>query len=129
VKVEAGEAQKLALHIRPMGVVLGLVLLGTGLYALFSFIPAHDARALDIGDRSKSLNALTSSAWYFKAEYVTAVTAAAWGVVALGLLQLLTGSTKARGRIAFCKSCAKRVVSQRAFVGWKCERCRSRVKP
>jgi hypothetical protein len=114
-------AQQPTLELRPIGILLGLILVASGLYVALSFIPEHDPSNIVSSNLPKTLSNLNQ--WYLKSGLVGPLKVIAWVLVVLGLAELATGSTSRSGKLAYCKACDTQVVGKRAFVGWKCERC------
>ncbi len=111
-------------EVRAGGLLLGLAMVGGAAYFLFSYLPAHDPANMSLGD---ALGALVGQQKYFSAEAIGPLTFVGWTCLVLGVVQLLTGSTKRDGQLGFCKACQRQVVAKKAFIGHECERCGRKV--
>jgi hypothetical protein len=118
-------AQQPGLELRPIGILLGLVLIASGLYLALSFIPEHDPANIISSNLPKTLYNLNR--WYLNPNLVGPLKVVAWVLVVLGVAELLTGSTTRSGKLVYCKACDTQVVAKSAFMGSTCERCGQRV--
>lgn len=90
-------AKELRFEIRPLRLVIGLALIGVGLYAALEFIPAHDRSMIRLTDFGSVARALDPDTWYLNSDYIGLLRAMSWGVFALGVMQVVLGSMTRRG--------------------------------
>jgi hypothetical protein len=114
------------LTVRPLGIAIGVILIAVGLWLCFVFIPAHDLSQAHVGQLAAGL--VNDNAWYLKPDWVQKFTLIGYGMMALGVLQLATGSVKRTGWIAFCPKCNAQVIARKHGFGKRCERCNLAVK-
>jgi len=119
------ELTKPSAVVRPGGILLGLLLLGAGLYAALVFIPEHDVNALGVD--LHSLQRLVREDKFIRHDLVPTYQVAAWVFVCAGAVQLLTGSIRRTGIVAWCDACKRQVIGRRAIGGWACVECKRRV--
>jgi hypothetical protein len=116
------------LELRPLGLLLGLLITGLGLYLALVFVPEHDPGNIGRGGVGKALSQLNQ--WFLKPELVGLIRLASWGIAGLGIFQLITGSAARRGKVGHCAKCGCQVVARRPSFSfsYKCERCGSTVR-
>lgn len=117
--------------MRPIGLLIGLALLGSGLYFAMVWIPARDFARLQLDTRTGMKNTAFSLAQgeMLSPDDVDLLTKSAWVLVVLGAAQTLGGSFRWVGRVGYCKKCDQQVgARKKAFeFGLQCERCGGRV--
>jgi DNA-directed RNA polymerase subunit RPC12/RpoP len=117
--------------VRPIGLLIGLALLGSGLYFAMVWIPARDfARLqLDTVTGAKNSGIALAQGEMLSPDDVDLLTKGAWALVVLGAAQTLGGSVRRVGRVGYCKKCDQQVGARKKALkfGLRCERCGSRV--
>ncbi|PKL19556.1 MAG: hypothetical protein CVV49_00535 [Spirochaetae bacterium HGW-Spirochaetae-5] len=120
------------LEIRPIGIMFGFLLIGLGMYILKIFIPEHDQSSLISDNMFQTLlntyDSYENNRWYLKKEALDFLNIGSWVLIAIGIFQLIIGSTKRNGKLAYCDSCEMQVVVKRVSSRWICERCKEVIK-
>jgi uncharacterized paraquat-inducible protein A len=113
-------------QIRSFGILIGLLLLGAGLYLALSWIPANSRDAVGVG-RVVSDAFQGRETWVIDRDLELPLKIFAWALAGAGALNLVIGSTKRDGKLAFCKTCGIQVVAKKKRRKFRCERCDAAV--
>lgn len=114
------QSPKPKIIIRPVGLFLGLLLVISGAYLLFKYIPQHIITS-DI-DFIKAI----SQENYILPKELDILKKIAWAILFLGVLQLIFHSARKINTL-YCDHCDFQVGVNKRFFGNFCERCNAKL--